>query len=1275
MKKLLTSLILVFTCLSVFSQNDQRIAVSKIPLSQVEQVVMPVQVNETLLAEEMERRRPGLPPKFAVNLETDISPNTHGNWETLSNGNALWRLHIISKNAKSLNLGFTKYKMPLGGSLILYSPDKRRVMGPFTPADNEEHEQLWTPVLDGDELVIEVQVPKEQKHLLRLELKYVNHDFIGFSELLSGSCNLDVICGAVDGWDIVDGYRDIIQSVSKVVRNGAFDCTGFLINNARQDCTPYYITANHCGFNASNATTLVSYWNFNNSTCRQPNSPESGANGDGLTSDFNSGAIWRAGWSNSDFTLLELDDSVSSTSNAFFAGWNIEDAATTDTTICVHHPRGHEKRISFEFDETYIANYSGGPAPSPNPNGTHIIVPDWDIGTTEGGSSGSPLFDKHKRVVGQLHGGAAACGNDEYDAYGRFAQSWEGGGTTSTGLKNWLDPDETGITVLDGRSLGQCYLTVNAIPLTLDVCIPAEAQFTIDVSENFQGPVNLSVNNLPAGLTATFDVNPVAPGGSSVLTISNTNALLSGSYTFRVIGEDGADSNFSDLSLNISENLPSVIGTAPANGETSVSLSPMFDWDDIFNSDFALEIATDPNFNNIVFSQDSISESELLLSMELEQSQGYFWRVKGANICGEGDWSTTYSFSTASLACASSASLDVPVEIPANGTPTVTSVIPITAPGIVDDVNVINFEIQHTWVSDLTCELTAPSGKTVQLLNNVFGGACGESDISVSFDDEAADPYSVLDGMCNTTPPAVVGDFQPFEALSEFNGEVAVGNWILKVYDESNLDGGSIDSWVLDICTIVPVDLSVTTNVNELESCLDESVSFTLVLGSGFNLVDGANLSAANLPPGVIASFDPNPALPGGVVNVTLSNAAMAGVFDITILADDGSGNGNTQIEWTVNGMPDAPTAVFPMQNAIDIPLDTAIGWSNMAGAEYEFQVATDPDFNNIILEGESSTNSVALTDLELCTHYFWRVMASDDCGDSSFSEVYSFTTEKDLSFAVGQTDFTTCNFGMLNTSLSLGQCFESSGVTLSANGLPSGASVDFSNNPVFSNDNVAIEATLTNVLPDTYTVTISGDDGVNSVSETLTLEVEGAAGLATLVNPPNTAVDVVIEPTLSWDAVAGATNYQFELATDDDFNNLVHEATVQQTSIALATPLDHLTTYYWRVTAFNDCGGTTSPPFNFTTQDATSTVDINELQLEILPNPTHGLLFIKSSAPLNEQIEINVFSIDGKRLLEKTMGQGTNSTSLDLTGYPSGIYVVRLASGSMVVAKRVVVE
>jgi len=84
-------------------------------------------------------------------------------------------------------------------------------------------------------------------------------------------------------------------------------------------------------------------------------------------------------------------------------------------------------------------------------------VIDWDAGTTEPDSSGSPLFDQNHHVVGQLHGGYAACGNNSSDWYGQFSVSWNGGGTSATRLRDWLDPGNTGVNSVDTLVPGGSY--------------------------------------------------------------------------------------------------------------------------------------------------------------------------------------------------------------------------------------------------------------------------------------------------------------------------------------------------------------------------------------------------------------------------------------------------------------------------------------------------------------------------------------------------------------------------------------------------------------------------------------------------------------------------------------------------------------------------------------------------------------------------------------------------------------------------------------------------
>jgi hypothetical protein len=100
-------------------------------------------------------------------------------------------------------------------------------------------------------------------------------------------------------------------------------------------------------------------------------------------------------------------------------------------------------------------------------------------------------------------------------------------------------------------------------------------------------------------------------------------------------------------------------------------------------------------------------------------------------------------------------------------------------------------------------------------------------------------------------------------------------------------------------------------------------------------------------------------------------------------------------------------------------------------------------------------------------------------------------------------------------------------------------------------------------------------------------LEVVAAApGAATLLTPANGALNVPATPTFTWNAVAGASSYNIQVATDMAFTNIVASAT------GLANPtwtsnvaLNTSTTHYWRVWASNTCGvGAYSATWSFTT-------------------------------------------------------------------------------------------
>jgi uncharacterized repeat protein (TIGR01451 family) len=432
-------------------------AAEALSLDRVARVAMPAVDNDALVARDdaeaaARSTTEPRPLRFAEPFATTLSARSAGTWETLGDGRAVWRLVLASPDAYSINLGFSRFRLPEGAALWLYPAGDAPHFRAFTAADNEAHGELWTPIVRGDEVVVELNLPATKPGFgydYELEIGQVNHAYRPFGidkatlsaedAARSGSCNVDVVCP--EG----NGYRDIIRGVGAYSVGGIDACSGSAVNNTSGNGAPYFLTADHCTVGSGNASSVVIYWNYENTTCRPPGSSESGGPGDGPRDQFSSGTTWlgHSGGgtgSGSDWTLLETDDPIPPEYAVFLSGWDRRDQAT-ESAITIHHPSVEEKRISFENDPTSITNYLDA---APNANGTHVRIEDWDLGTTEPGSSGSPLFSPEKRIIGQLSGGFASCTSQTADWYGRMYENME------TGLAQFLDPGNTGAAFIDG---------------------------------------------------------------------------------------------------------------------------------------------------------------------------------------------------------------------------------------------------------------------------------------------------------------------------------------------------------------------------------------------------------------------------------------------------------------------------------------------------------------------------------------------------------------------------------------------------------------------------------------------------------------------------------------------------------------------------------------------------------------------------------------------------------------------------------------------------------
>ncbi|MEO9892347.1 reprolysin-like metallopeptidase [Aurantibacter sp.] len=324
-----------------------------------------------------------------------------------------------------------------------------------------------------------------------------------------------------------------------------------------------------------------------------------------------------------------------------------------------------------------------------------------------------------------------------------------------------------------------------------DVCQPntVTTSFDYETYLGFDEEVTFSVFAAPENLVVTF-TPPTATINSTIdVVMANTENVLEDNYEVVLIATSATLSKKVTLDLDINDNVfTEVVLSAPLDAAVDASVSSELQWvaDDSYST-YEVEIAADELFTDII--ETVIQEESTYLPLNLEHEETYYWRVKPINTCGEGNFSTPFSFTTIEFNCDSKSAIDLPQEISAIGTPTITSKISFFEDLPLSDINV-NLDIDHSFLSDISVSLTSPAGTTVFLISNT----CGASDnISATFDDEAADFTCGAD-------PAISGVVRPIGSLSSFNGESIYGEWILQVSDAAASDGGVLKSFSLDIC-------------------------------------------------------------------------------------------------------------------------------------------------------------------------------------------------------------------------------------------------------------------------------------------------------------------------------------------------------------------------------------------------------------------------------------------------------------------------------------------
>lgn len=425
----------------------------RIPLSVKAAVVsvetMPAVSNERLRWESRAGQVPGeegeilKPLRFAHTFETAYSPATHGMWMESHDGWRIWQMRIHSPGAYSLNLLFDRFSLPHGTRLFLFTPGREVLRGAYTDANNDPGEVFTITPLPGDEITVHYECPPELAGEIPFVITAVNHDFLGILKYLderrpmgvtAEACNRDVACSVAEPWS------EVRNSVCRIMIQGRDLCTGTLVNNTAGNQKPYILTANHCISTSAKAAGSLFLFNYESPYCGPL---------DGDVTNSLSGSQLRATLDSLDFALVELNTPPPPVFRPYFAGWN-RDTRQSDTTATIHHPQGDIKKIAVDHQAPVISSFL-----SQFTRNAFLKVLRWDVGTTEIGSSGGPLFDRHSQITGTLSGGAANCANPVNDYFARFDLAWNYKPDSARQLRYWLDPAGTNAVTLSGRQFNQ----------------------------------------------------------------------------------------------------------------------------------------------------------------------------------------------------------------------------------------------------------------------------------------------------------------------------------------------------------------------------------------------------------------------------------------------------------------------------------------------------------------------------------------------------------------------------------------------------------------------------------------------------------------------------------------------------------------------------------------------------------------------------------------------------------------------------------------------------
>ncbi len=451
---------------------------------------------EKLKAEDAKLEASGRPLRALEIIPVALDMENSGEWTTLSNGQRIWRLTVNAPGAIATMLYYKDFYIPAGGKLFIYNPEHTQILGAYTSRTNPKGAEFATELVAGGELILEyaeplmdalVDIPslgslevsrsteitpsrmEVQKSKPRISISGIGYGYNHIqvwnkpgNELRadanfnrSAACMVNINCP--EGADWQHHKKGVARTITQI-GSGGFLCSGTMINNTAGNLDALYLSAHHCfkdGLNQGNAlfNTMIFYFNWEQPGCERTAIEPTNVNtwtGAQLLVDIDiSGG--------SDGSLLRLNNggTIPESYNLFYNGWDRRNTPA-QSGVGIHHPKGDIKKISTFSAPATTTSWTSLLDDNSTVHGASNAH--WNVkfvatanghAITEGGSSGSPLFNEEGRVVGTLTGGNSSCTQPNGDnKYGKLWYHWD---QAAAKMAPYLDPDDTGASFIDGK--------------------------------------------------------------------------------------------------------------------------------------------------------------------------------------------------------------------------------------------------------------------------------------------------------------------------------------------------------------------------------------------------------------------------------------------------------------------------------------------------------------------------------------------------------------------------------------------------------------------------------------------------------------------------------------------------------------------------------------------------------------------------------------------------------------------------------------------------------